>query len=150
MKSYHRIHLILVNAFLWMIIGLYIPFLSSFLTLKDLNPNQIGILIAVYPLLSILVVPLWGKISDQAKSKNLVLQIVCTGIALSVLLFYLADSFMLFLMCSCIFCFFLVALTPLLDTLLTTICREQSFQFSSLRIGGTVGYAGIVFIYGFI
>lgn len=146
----NRLNLLGINAFLWMIIGLYMPFLSSFLMMRGITPSEIGIIIAIYPLFSILVVPFWGKVSDRMENKKIVITIVCIGIATSGLLFYLSLSFVTFLLSASLFCFFLVALTPLLDTIVTNICKENNLKFSVFRIGGTIGYALIVLVYGFV
>lgn len=95
--------MIAINSILWMMTGLYIPFLSSFLTLKGLSPGQVGIVIATFPLMSILTVPLWTRFSDRQDDKKITIYILGIAVPISCFLFYLFNSFISFLICGVVF-----------------------------------------------
>lgn len=150
MKSKERILLLLANTFLWMTIGLYLPFLSAYLLLQGLTAQEVGLIVALFPFMSLIAVPFWGKISDKTENSKKVIMFACLGVATSIWLFYLAANFFQYFLCASLTSLFLAALTPLLDSLILSICNVKGMNFSLFRIGGTIGYATIVLIYGFV
>lgn len=150
MKRKEKVLLLLANSFLWMTIGLYLPFLSAYLLLQGLTAQEVGLIVALYPFMSLVAVPLWGRISDEIENSKRVIMVACIGVATSSWLFYLAVEFFQYFLCAFVTSLFLAALTPLLDSFILSICNANGLNFSLFRIGGTIGYATIVLIYGFI
>lgn len=150
MKRKEKVLLLLANSFLWMTIGLYLPFLSAYLLLQGLTAQEVGLVVALYPFMSLIAVPLWGRISDKAENAKRVIMLACLGVSVSALLFYLAADFFQYFLCALVTSLFLAALTPLLDSFILSICNATGLNFSIFRIGGTIGYATIVLIYGFV
>ena len=72
---------------------LIIPMMPSLGTAFDVSPAGLGLLIGIYPLMSMLASPLWGKLSDRFGRKPI---LICTlaGGALAFLVFALSTSWL--------------------------------------------------------
>ena len=121
--------LLLINSFLYISVALYSPFLSAYYRQNGITSSQIGILMTVAPLASVIIQPFWAKRSDESgKAKKYVCAIIL-GIIVSLYTFYLGHSF---------------------TTFAIVIRNANYFQynFAIIRMGGTVGYAVIVLLVG--
>lgn len=141
--------LLLVNIAYWAVAGTYSPFLSAYYTARGMSATQIGILLAVAPVASILIQPLWARLSDRSGRRDLVLIFVTLGAAGTALLYYCADSFPAYFGATVIFTAFFSALLPLCDAMVIETAGQYHRDFAKIRMGGTLGYAFVVFIIGF-
>ena len=72
---------------------LILPMLPSLGAAFDVGPAQLGLLVGVYPLMSMLASPLWGRLSDRYGRKPILLATLCGG-ALAFLCFALSTSWL--------------------------------------------------------
>lgn len=72
---------------------LILPMLPSLGTAFDVGPAQLGLLVGIYPLMSMLASPFWGKLSDRYGRKPILLATLCGG-ALAFLCFALSTSWL--------------------------------------------------------
>lgn len=140
--------LFLANAAYWMIAGTYTPFLSSYFTSVGLTAMQTGVLLMVQPLAVLFVQPVWAYLSDRTAKRKLVLGSLIIGAAISILLYYVGTQFEAVLFATVMFSVFFSALLPLSDALVIDGCLTKGIEFAGVRLGGTLGYAFIVFIVG--
>ena len=69
--------LLLINSFLYISVALYSPFLSAYYRQNGITSSQIGILMTVAPLASVIIQPFWAKRSDESgKAKKYVCAII--------------------------------------------------------------------------
>ena len=66
----------MANGMYYICIALYSPFLSAFFSSRGMSAGQIGILAAVAPVASLLIQPIWARISDRSGKRRIVIQIL--------------------------------------------------------------------------
>src|SRR4029453_11346056 len=71
--------------------GVASPFLPAFVSARGLAPEQLGVVLGAGTAVRLLTAPLAGRIGDVSQSLRSVL-VVCTGLAASVTLAYLATQ----------------------------------------------------------
>lgn len=144
------INLLMINAFIYISLALYTPYLSSYYSKAGIHAVEIGILLTVGPLLAIFIQPLWAVFSDRSGKRKLVLSLVILGSALSMLSFYLGNTFSTFFIASIFLSLFSTSIVPLSDAISLRSAKENQLDFSKIRMGGTIGYALMVNVSGFI
>ena len=140
--------LLVANIAYWMLAGAYTPFLSSYFTAIGLIASQIGILLTVQPFAIIFIQPFWARLSDRTGKRKLVLGFLVSAAAASALLYYVGTQFSTVLVATVVFSCFFSALLPLCDAMVIQGCFEHGVEFARVRMGGTLGYAFVVFIVG--
>jgi oligosaccharide:H+ symporter len=144
------LQLLLTNAFIYIAIAMYSPFLSSYYSRAGMNAVEIGILLTIGPVSAILIQPLWAFISDRTGHKKAVLSLVAAGSGISMISYYAGNSFLSFFIASLLLAVFSTSIIPLSDALILRITQKHEMDFSKIRIGGTIGYAVMVIIAGLI
>ncbi len=149
---FHRtgLNLFLISAFTYISFSLYAPFLSSYYSKAGISAVEIGILLTLGPVSSILVQPVWAIISDRTGRRKAVLSIVVLGSAFAVLSYYIGNTFLTFFLASTLLAIFSNSIVPLSDAILLRSAQKNHLDFSKIRMGGTIGYATFVIIAGMI
>ncbi len=142
--------LLMINAFIYISMAMYTPYLSSYYTKAGISAVEIGILLTVAPLSSFLIQPIWAIISDRTGRRKDVLSLVVLGSALSILSYYIGKTFVSFLIASILFAIFMTSIVPLSDALILSSAHKNQLDFSKIRMGGTIGYAIFVILSGSI
>ena len=140
----------MANGMYYICIALYSPFLSAFFSSRGMSAGQIGILAAVAPVASLLIQPIWARISDRSGKRRIVIQILCIGCAAALLLFTRSFTFATIFLSLVAYGFFFCAMLPLTDALVVHTAQEQGVRFSLIRLCGTLSYAAVVFPVGFL
>ena len=140
--------LLLANIAYWMCAGAYTPFLSSYFTSIGLSATEVGVLLTISPLAIIFIQPLWARLSDATGKRKLVLGFLVASSAAAALLYYTGASYGAMLFATIVFVLFFSALLPLCDALVIQSCNDFGVEFAHVRMGGTTGYAFVVFVVG--
>lgn len=148
MKNKFTLRLFAVNAMYWAAMAFYTPYIGAYYTSHGIPASQIGILTSVGPILSICVQPVWAALSDRTGRRKLILVGVAALSAGAILLYLTASSFVMFMVSTIAFMSFQTALMPLADALVTNIGAREGVKFSTVRMGGTIAFAVVVFILG--
>lgn len=128
--------------------GAYTPFLSSYFTSIGRSATEIGVLLSISPLAIIFIQPLWARLSDITGKRKLVLGFLAAASAAAALLYYTGTSYVAVLVATIVFVLFFSALLPLCDALVIQGCNDFGVEFAHVRMGGTTGYAFVVFVVG--
>ena len=121
--------------FLFIGIGSFYPYLSVYLE-KTLNftASQIGIIVSIPSLLGILMLPVWGIISDLTKKQK---NIICINLFCAIVFmiaYSKASSF--------------VAVFILTDSICTIYCHKNNKNYGAVRATGSAGFAIAAFSVG--
>lgn len=143
------VRLLLTNVTYWMAAGAYAPFLSAYFTSKGLGTSQIGILLAIQPVMAILIQPIWAHLSDRSGKRKFLLMLLTLGAAATSLLYYGGTGFPMLFAATVAFTMFFSALLPLCDAIVIESTARFHRDFAKIRMGGTLGYAFVVFVVGF-
>lgn len=138
------------NVAFWMAAGICAPFLSAHYKSIQLTSSQIGMLFAISPVCAICIQPVWAYVSDRSGRRKTVLVALAICTAAASLLYYCGKTFMICLLATVVMSLFSSALLPLCDAIVIDRAQAYHCNFATIRIGGTLGYALIVFLAGFI
>ena len=86
-------HLLLINSFVYIAVAMYSPFLSMYYAQEGLTSSQVGILLTIAPIATVLIQPLWAKRSDATGRAKTYAAFILFGLILSLQTFYLGHSF---------------------------------------------------------
>lgn len=139
------LRLFLINVSFWVACGSCAPFISAYYKRIGLSFTQIGVLLAIGPIFAIVIQPLWAMLSDRTGKRKLLLILLALCTAGAYLLYYLGASFAVCLLAVLVVSLFSLALLPLCDALVIDRANAYGFPFARIRIGGTLGYAAMVF-----
>jgi PPP family 3-phenylpropionic acid transporter len=139
-----------MNFIMYAAFAVFWPYMSAHYVNLGIDTGRIGILASITSIATIFVLPIWSRISDKTGNRRAVLKIVMLGSCLSVLLFILSKSFFtLFLTLSLFMCFH-VCIVPLSDAVSISYLSQNQIRFSSIRIGGTFGFAVMMLFSGHV
>lgn len=142
------VNLILINAFVYISASLYSPFLGPFYSSHGISPIQIGILLTIGPMASILVQPLWAMLSDRTGRRKSILALIVIGSGFSLFSYYIGNTFTTFLIATILVSIFITSLVPLSDAIIIRDAAKINFEFAVIRMGGTIGFSIFVVIAG--
>jgi PPP family 3-phenylpropionic acid transporter len=127
-------------------IGCFGPYISLFYLRLQLSGVQIGMLAAILPLGVALLAPLWGALADSLSAHRAVLRGALVLAALVVLALSRASSFGLLALLMLLLATALAAIPALLDSYAVTICEREGLTYGQLRVWGSVGFIGAVWV----
>ena len=138
------------NVAYWVAAGICAPFLSAYYKSIGLTSSQIGVLFAASPICAICIQPLWAWVSDHSGKRKTILAALAVCTAAASLLYYAGKSFAVCFFATMVLSMFSSALLPLCDAIVIDRAAAYQCNFATIRIGGTLGFALIVFLAGFL
>ncbi len=138
--------------FIYMGNAVYGTFIPLYFRDAGFDSSQIGILLGIGPLVAILAQPVWGTLSDRARTKNGVLLLLIAGSGGAMLLYPLSNGFGYLLAMISVFTFFQASIFAVSDaiTLEELDRRRWASGFSRIRMAGTIGFALMSIAFGLI
>lgn len=143
-------NLVLINAFVYISSSLYGPFLSSYYSAGGISSIEIGILLTIGPITSILIQPLWAMASDRTGRRKAVLALVTLGSAAAMFSYYLGSSFVTYFIATLLVSVFSTSIVPLSDAIIIREAGRINYGFAQIRMGGTIGFSLTVVFAGSI
>lgn len=138
--------------FIYMSNAIYGTFIPLYFRDVGFDSSQIGILLGIGPLVAILAQPVWGTLSDRAKTKNSILLLLIAGSGGAMLLYPLSDGFGYLLGMISIFTFFQASIFAVSDAITLEELDRRSWAsgFSRIRLAGTIGFALMSIAFGIV
>jgi PPP family 3-phenylpropionic acid transporter len=138
-------------AFIYMSTGAFSSYIGVYFTEKGIGHTEIGILTSIGAVVGMIAQPIWGLASDRSQSKNRILMICTLLSCITVWLVPWAGTlFLPLLLAMSLFSVFQVAINPLSDAITLELSSKGVVRFSSIRSFGSVGYAFISIITGWL
>ncbi|RHB51698.1 MFS transporter [Exiguobacterium sp. AM39-5BH] len=130
--------------------GALIPYMALFFsqTRFELSPSQVGTIVAIMPILSIGVQPLWGMLADRTGRVRAWLIIAMLGAAALSLTFLFATSYVWIILLMIAWSIFQCAHIPLVDMMTLDYTARVKIDYGSIRLFGSAGFAVAVFVMG--
>ncbi|KGX89168.1 MFS transporter [Pontibacillus litoralis] len=129
--------------------GSLFPLLSVYLeTEQGLTHTQIGLVVAMIPVTTIFIQPLWGMMSDYTRQPRRLLVIACTLAGLMAYTYTWLEGFSLLLIGVICIALFQSAIVPLSDSLSLHFVLTYKKEYGNIRLWGAIGFAVAVFIVG--
>lgn len=129
--------------------GVFFPFFSLYLSQElALPPSQVGVVMAMIPLVGLVIQPLWGQLADRTGSRRLVLAVVAAGTGLAALGFIVPQSFPWAVAATATFALFSTSVASMgTSVTLAGVGRDNMARFGQIRMWGTVGFLVLVVIF---
>ncbi|WP_026507648.1 MFS transporter [Butyrivibrio sp. MC2013] len=140
--------LLLINSFVYIPQALFIPYLNPWFEAHGADMTQIGILSVFSPIASVLIQPLWARMSDKSGKAKKYAAIVAFGASLALCTYYINMSIVNFYIASILLALFTPAIIPLIDAIVIRSADRQLMNFAWIRMGGSLGYMVVVVIAG--
>ena len=102
--------------------------------------SQIGLLLGLGSLSSLIAGPLWSGLADASQRHRLILSVTVLGNLVAVFLFPFSNAFWWFLVLMVVQSFFVGPIISLADNAALTVLGDERDQYGSLRSGGTIGW----------
>jgi PPP family 3-phenylpropionic acid transporter len=120
--------------------GIFVPYLPLFFQRSGRTDTEIGALLAVSPLLTVLAPPIWGAAADRLRNKKLVLLILLGTSALVFPAFWFARGFLASMALMCVFAFFFTPSEPLGDAITMENLPRAGGDYGRIRLWGSLGF----------
>lgn len=125
-----------------------LSFLPLYLSFKGLSGTEIGWVLAIGPLASIVSQPFWGYMSDKYKTVKRMIIICIIGLIISSIVFFQMDHLIAILLVGAIFYFFSSPVGALGDSLGQRQADHLNISFGTIRTWGSIGFATSALIVG--
>jgi PPP family 3-phenylpropionic acid transporter len=121
-------------------IGVTLPFLPAYLRSLQLSTTQVGFLLSLGPLSSLLTPPLWGHLADRTGKLSLVLTLLTVGAALCFAPLLAVASFPALALTLAAYACFSASITPMVDSLALNRVAQEGGSFAHVRLFGSLGF----------
>lgn len=131
-------------------LALFIPFLPVFMKAQGMSETKVGLLISLGSLITIIVQPTFGMISDRLKTIRKVMLVLILLTTISGFFLYQASSMTWIVIFTLVVYAFLMPLDPLCESLSFTTAETLKISYGSVRTYGALGYAVLSLIVGYV
>lgn len=138
------------NFLFFALLSMFIPFLPLYFSEQGLNETQIGSIIGIGGVITLVAQPLWGMISDRTRTIRKVLLILVLCSTVTGYLLYSTDRYALILLFVMLTYFFLMPVDPLTESLNFRVAEQAGISYGSLRTFGALGYAVMSLAAGYL
>jgi MFS family permease len=135
------LQLLCFYALIYIAEAFFVPYITAYYKLQGMTPLEIGILSSIGPICAIVVQPFWAIKSDRSGKRLTLLRKIIFMAAVSVMFFPVAKSFSSILFFNILFFSFQTSIVPLGNTMSASKLWNTGYDFSRVRVGGTLGYA---------
>jgi MFS transporter, PPP family, 3-phenylpropionic acid transporter len=113
-----------------------------------LTGTQIGTVMAVGPIVSILMQPIWGIIADYKQKPKVILTLTLLVSSLAAVIYAFSASFVTVMLAAVLLLIPFSAVNPLSDSITISYSKKRELDYGSFRLWGALGYALAAVIMG--
>lgn len=130
--------------------GALIPYMALFFSQArfNLSPSEVGTIVAILPILSIGVQPLWGMLADRTGRIRAWLMLAMVAAATISLTFLFATNYVWIILLMVAWSIFQCAHIPLVDMMTLDYTVRAKIDYGAIRLFGSAGFAIAVFSIG--
>lgn len=121
-------------------VGITQPFLPAYLRSLALSTTEVGLLLALSPLASLVTPPLWGHLADRTGRLSSVLTLLALGAALFFAPLLSVERFPALVVTLAAYAGFASSITPMVDSLALNHVARTGGSFAHLRLFGSLGF----------
>ncbi|MDQ3249528.1 MAG: MFS transporter [Chloroflexota bacterium] len=125
----------------WGATGIYEPFLNVHFADIGLSRFEIGLLAALFPLITLMVAPPLSALADRLRQRRRTMALLLIGFAPTLFLTGLPRTFTLLILVVSLLAFFRGPITPIGDSLISRMAERHGLNFGSMRLWGSLGFA---------
>jgi len=130
--------------------GALYPLLSVYFKDQGLTGSQLGVVMSIGPVLSIITQPIWGMLCDRYGIQKKVLLVTLVAAGLISLIFPSTHSFWAFFILIGVLNIFQSAIVPITDNISMNFVQHFGGQYGDIRLWGSLGFAMAVLVAGFL
>jgi PPP family 3-phenylpropionic acid transporter len=127
-------------AALFLVVGIYLPYLPVWLKWRDLGVNEIAVLLATPLFARILFTPVISCAADRLGDRRAILIALAWGSLLSFLLLWAADGFWQMFLATLLLAINWTAIMPLIETVAMTGIRNGALDYGRVRLWGSLSF----------
>lgn len=130
-------------------LGIFFPYYSLYLKENaGLTGTQLGIILAVMPLVGIIAQPFWGNIADRTGARSRLIAYLSVGAAAGFGLLGVIEGFFSILFATALLATFVTPLIPLsVSVTLAVVKPSGPHAYGFTRVWGTVGFLVAVLVF---
>jgi PPP family 3-phenylpropionic acid transporter len=127
-------------AALFLVVGCYLPYLPIWLHWRDLDADQIAVLLATPLFIRILFTPAISFAADLLGGRRAILIALAWGSLVSFLLLWAADGFWQMLLASALLAINWTTIMPLIETVAVAGIRSGALDYRRVRLWGSLSF----------
>ena len=127
-------------AALFLVVGIYLPYLPVWLKWRDLGVDEIAVLLATPRFARILFTPVISFAADRLGDRRVILIALAWGSLLSFLLLWAADGFWQMFLATLLLAINWTAIMPLTETVAMTGIRNGALDYGRVRLWGSLSF----------
>lgn len=118
----------------------FYPFMSIYLMSKGLSEGQLGIVLAITPITTILANPLWNFLIKDMRTSRMVLKFMTMIEGVLIITLTQVSGFELYSLVITLIAFICSPFIPIQDGFAATFANRQKIEYSSIRIYASIAY----------
>lgn len=127
--------------------AVYQGYAAKYFEAVGMSHTQLTILLAMAPIVSVVMQPVWGTLGDRSRSRNKVLAMLIVVAAIVVLAYRISSAFWWLMISSILFSAFYTSIQPMGDSIILEALQPKNQPFGPLRLMGCLTFAvGNLFI----
>lgn len=133
-------------------LGIFFPYFALYLRENaGLSGTEVGLVLAIAPLIGMIAQPFWGYIADRTGARSRLLAYLTLGTALGYLGLGIAEGFWPIVVAAFLMAIVGTAVFPLMTSVSLAILRDAGrHAFGNVRVWGTVGYFILILVFPWI
>lgn len=128
----------------------FYPFFALYLSSQNLVESEIGFILSITPLVSILMNPIYSALCKDVKTTRSVLKIITILEAIMILVVAFSNNFMIITIVVVLLAIFGSCHYGLMDSITVIYASERQISYSNIRIWGSAAYIIGTTLGGFI
>ena len=130
-------------------LGIFYPYFSLYLRENaGLSGTELGIVLAISPLIGMIAQPFWGQVADRTGARSGILAWLTLGTALSYLVLGSVEGFWPIVVAMIGVALVGTAVFPIMISVSLAILRDAGrHAFGRVRVWGTVGFFALVLVF---
>jgi len=130
-------------------LGIFYPYFTLYLRENaGLSGTQVGLVLAISPLIGMMAQPFWGQVADRTGARTRVLAFLTLGTALGYIGLGRADGFIQICLATSALAIVGTAVFPMMTAVSLAILRDAGrHAFGRVRAWGTIGYFILIIVF---
>jgi len=129
-------------------VAIYGSFLNVYYIELGLTGRQIGIIIAISPLVTLLFATPLSALADRRRWRGRILQVALAGVAITIFLLRYPRTFLTIVPLCVLMAIFFSPVLSIADSLIARMANRRGLNYGSMRLWGSVGFASGAIIFG--
>jgi len=130
--------------------ALFYPFMSIYFIAKGISEQQLGIILAITPIATVIVNPIWNYIVKDTRISQIVMRVMTLIEGVLIIAITQVSGFELYALLVCLIAMLCSPFISIQDGFSATFANENQIEFSSLRIYASIAYVIATAIAGFL